>query len=201
MSKSKENITLELSSKGIIIFLLIIILIGAGVFFLPKLVKKISLKKAQPKMLVYKNKEHGVSFQYPSSLVLEEEVTSGENLLTLRFIGKACSHIPLMERPNFPSLTFSISQKDDSQKGIGFCKSNSPNCRGGTRIGPFYLENEMEAEIYKVFGTSTDAIGISIAHEGLVYKFGTTDTATNCGEKYNYILEIFQMANSFILSP
>lgn len=181
--------------------LLIAFLAGVGLFsYFSSKPPKSPLGKTKQKMLVYKNEKYGVKFKYPSSLVLEEEVTESENLLTLRLIGKACSHIPLMERPNFPSLTFSVSQETDSGTTIGYCKSSTPNCRGGTEIGPFNLQNGMEAKIKKVFGVSTDAISLSINHEGLIYRFGTTDTATNCGEKFNYIPEIFQMANSLSVS-
>jgi hypothetical protein len=192
MPKS-NNITLKLSLKSLLI---LVAVMGLIIFAISSL-----SKKSQEKMLVYDNKKFGVKFQYPASLVLEEEVSSGENLLTLEFIGQACSHIPPRERPNFPSLSFSIKPQETAKKGIGFCQSDSPNCRGGTTIGPFNLVSGLEAEIDKVFGVSTDATGISLNHQGLVYRFATTSTATNCGDKFDYLPEIFQMANSLKISP
>ncbi len=193
MSASKNHITLKLSFKPIFIFLILIGLIMAAIYLFPKLPLE-SLKTQ--KLLTYKNDEHGVSFKYPAYLVLEEETSTEHSSLLVRFTGQECSQIPMEERAHIPYLYFNIQEKDIGPENAASPCTQSPNCRPSTKIGPFYLENGLKAEIFELFGVSSDGIFLSVKHQGLNYVFSTSEAPVNCGEKYDYIPEVFQMANS-----
>jgi hypothetical protein len=195
MPASKSHITLKLSFKPILIFLVLIGLVLAGIYLYPQL----PLKSLGKNMRSYKNDEYGVSFQYPDYLVLEEETQTEQSKLLIRFTGQECSQIPMEERAHIPYLYFNIQEKDIGPEDMSNPCAQSPNCRASTKIGPFYLENGLKAEIFELFGVSSDGIFLSVKHQGLNYVFSTSEAPVNCGEKYDYIPEIFQMANSLVL--
>lgn len=190
-----DKISFEISLKSIFILLVVVLLVILGVFYSPKLINKF---KSKQRMLVYTNEEYGVSFKYPDYLVLEDESSSDNSLLIIRFTGEECSsEKDVLKRPHIPYLYFNIQKKDiGAPETADPCSSRSPNCRASTNIGPFKLENGLEAEIFELFGTSSDGIFLSVKEKGLNYVFSTSEAPVACGEKYDYIPEVFQVANS-----